>query len=109
MTYLQGKISSGFVALFSNKITTNIATGLFGIFLPIFLYQTFNCDIRYVAGYYLVSSFLYLVVIAFGAKFLNRFGFRNALRWSSFVGALYYLGFYFLQADNLWLITPFLC
>ncbi len=108
MNYFKGKVSPGFVSLFSGKAIIDIASGFFGLFLPIFLFEIFGKEIRLVAGYYLFGSVLYLFLVAYGARLLNRFGFRNALRLSSFFGALYYLTFYFVKADNIWLFLPLL-
>jgi MFS family permease len=106
MHYFEKRLSHGFVSLFSSKAIINIAAGLFGVFLPIFLYNLFKESISSVAMFYLISSLIYGLVVAFGAKFLNKFGFRRALKWSTFFGALYYLGFLFLNESNVWFMIP---
>lgn len=106
MHYFEKKLSHGFVSLFSSKAIINVATGLFGVFLPIFLFNIFKENIGLVAMFYLISSLFYGFLVAFGAKFLNKFGFRRALRWSTFFGALYYLGFLFLNENNVWFMIP---
>jgi len=102
--YFDGKVSHGFVALFTSKAITNIASGFFGIFLPIYLYVTFDQSIYFVVLYYLASQFFYALFIAYGAQFLNRFGFKRSLQISTFLGALYYFELYFLNEETLFLV-----
>jgi MFS family permease len=102
--YFDGKLSHGFVSLYTSKIFIRVAVGLLGIFLPIFLYESFNGNFSYVAIYYLIGSFLYAVTVGFGAQFLNKFGFRRALQLSSVWGALFFTVFYFINDNNLYLM-----
>ena len=104
--YFEGKLSRGFMALFYNQVISNVASGLFGVFLPIFLYQLFDGDIRKVTYYYLSTYIIYLVLLLTSSPYLNKFGFRNALRWSCLIGALYYLALFFLKADNVLYLMP---
>jgi YQGE family putative transporter len=100
--YFDGKISHGFVSLYTGKTIVMIASGLLGIFLPIFIYNLFGQNFKYTALYFAAGYFLYVVTLFFGVKFLNKFGFRRALRISVFCGALYYAIFYFI-AENNWI------
>ncbi len=102
--YFDGKIKSGFVALYSSKSIIRIAGGLFGIFLPIFLYGIFGNNFSKVAWYYIASDFSYIVLIPLGAILINHFGFRRALRASVFFGAFFYGTFYFTTESNVLLI-----
>ncbi len=74
-----------------------IAGGLLGIFVPIFLYQLFDFNLRYVIYYYLIGHSLYGLTVAWGAKYLNKIGLRRSLKISIIWGSLYYLCFYFLD------------
>ncbi|TSC94841.1 MAG: Uncharacterized protein Athens101428_123 [Candidatus Berkelbacteria bacterium Athens1014_28] len=103
--YFDGNIKSGFVALYSSKSIIRIAGGLFGIFLPIFLYGIFENNFSKVAWYYIASDFFYIILIPLGAIFLNRLGFRRALRISVFFGAFFYGTFYFASVKNALLIS----
>ncbi len=95
--YFKGRVSHGFVSLFSGRMVLRISSALLGIFLPIFLYEIFNFNFRYVVYYYLVAHFLYGTSVAWGAKYLNKVGLRRSLRISIFIGALYYFIFYLLD------------
>lgn len=104
--YFDGKVSHGFVALFTSKAITNIGSGFFGIFMPIFLFITFGQNIYYVVLYYLASQTLYGFFLAYGVQFLNRFGFRRSLQLSTFIGALYYFELYFLNENTAFYLVP---
>lgn len=106
--YFDGKVSHGFVSLFISKAITNIATGFFNLFLPIYFYITFDEKIGYVALYYLATHGIYALFVAYGSQFLNKFGFRKSLQASTFLGALYYLELYFLNENTTIYIVPLL-
>jgi len=74
-----------------------ISSSLLGIFLPIFLYEIFNFNFRYVIYYYLIAHFLYATSVAWGAKYLNEVGLRRSLRISIIIGAFYYFVFFLLD------------
>jgi len=97
MKYFKGRISRGFFAIYSGRMVLRISGAMLGIFMPIFLYDLFDFDIRYVLGYYFFGSFLYAVTVAWGAKYLNRIGMRRALLISTFFGILYYIIFYLIN------------
>ncbi|MFC1625337.1 MFS transporter [Patescibacteria group bacterium] len=100
--YFDGRISHGFVSLYTGKTIIMIATGLLGLFLPIFIFNLFGQNFFYTALYFATSCFLYPLALFFSVKFLNKFGFRRALRLSIFMGAAYYALFYFIDETN-WL------
>ena len=60
--YFDGKISHGFVSLYTSKTFIRVAVGLLGIFIPIFLYESLDKNFTYVAIYYLAGFFLYTQV-----------------------------------------------
>ena len=105
--YFDGEISRGFASLYTAKTIVMVASGLLGIFLPIFLYNLFNENFQYVVLYYGIAHFLYGVFVGLGAIFLNKFGFRKALQISVFLGALFYSIFYFINEENLIYLIPF--
>ncbi|MFH1402032.1 MAG: MFS transporter [Patescibacteria group bacterium] len=104
--YFNGKLSKNFLALYKSVSITYIATGLLGLYLPIFLYNLFEQNIQAVALYYLIGHFAYGMTVMWGAKYLNKFGFRRALRLSGFFGMLYFMLFYFTTADNFQILIP---
>ncbi len=106
MHYFDRKLSRGFVALFSGKAIMNVASGLFTLFLPIFLYKIFQEKIEPVAAYYLLGSLIYILVLPLAVKYLNKFGFRRALKMSAVFGSVYYAGLCVLNEENWRYIIP---
>lgn len=104
--YFKGEIPDGFNSLYIAKTINNIAGGLLGIFLPIFLYELFEGNFQLVMTWYLIGSIAYLIVVAYGARFLDLVGFRTSLKASAILGALFYAIFYFLSPDNTWILIP---
>jgi len=97
--YLNNKLSSGFVSLFSGRMLQFAANGFIGLFLPIYLFINFNFQIKYVLLWYVVGHLLYLVVLPIGAQFLNKFGLRRSLRVSVFFDALVYVSIFMIAKD----------
>jgi MFS family permease len=95
--YFDGEIKKGFMPLFLSKSIIRISGALLGIFLPIFLYQFFHESIRWVAGWYVVGSFLYVISLPLGAMTIDKITFRGALRWGSFLGFISLVIFYFAE------------
>ncbi len=104
--YFKKKIPQGLKALFVNYVIIDLAASLFTMFLPIFLFEFFNKNIQAVFCYYLLVYLLTLLIIIFWSRKLNKFGFRRALKISIFISVLFYLGFYYLNQDNLFYIIP---
>jgi MFS transporter, YQGE family, putative transporter len=104
--YLDHKISKGFKALYKSRIMIYIATGLLGLFIPIFLFNLFDQNLRTVAWFYLIGNFVYGATVMYGAKGLNKFGFRKALQVAAIFGVIYYSLFYFVNENNFKIIVP---
>lgn len=98
--YINGGLSQGFISLYTGKMITQAAYGVGSIFLPIFLYKIYNLQLTGVVMFYVIGIWAYILSIAFGAKFLNKFGFRKALRISVIFGAFFYASFYFIDETN---------
>ena len=95
--YFRGHVPDGFSSLYTAKTINFAASGLLGIFLPIFLYNLFEGDFALTMMWYLIGSLLYMIVVAYGAQFLDKVGFRRSLQISAVLGALFYLTFYFMD------------
>ncbi|MCK4386673.1 MAG: MFS transporter [Candidatus Pacebacteria bacterium] len=104
--YFDGDISRDFITLYKSKAIIYIAMGLLGLYLPIFLYNLFGQNFQTVAWYYLIGCFMYGMTVMLGAQYLNKFGFRKALRTATFFGVLYYTLFYFTNAENFKILIP---
>ncbi|MDD5290525.1 MAG: MFS transporter [Patescibacteria group bacterium] len=95
--YFKGRISQGFVSLYSGRMVLWISDGLLGLFLPIFLYKLFNFDLNKVIYYYLIGNLLYGATVAWGARYLDKVGLRRSLRISIVWGAAFYFIFYLID------------
>lgn len=104
--YFDGNVRRGFVSLFTAHIITMIAGGLLGIFLPIFLFTLFDNSLEYTVAYFGVASLSYVLAVAWGMRFLNRFGFHRALITSVFFGAAFYAIFNFMEPNTARVFVP---
>lgn len=104
--YFDGNLKQGFVALYSGKTISGIAISLFGVFMPIYLYKISGNSFTFVALYFLAGYLSYGLLAPFGAKALNRLGYRHALQLSVLFGAASYLVFYPMNQSNLWYLIP---
>ncbi|MCF7835898.1 MAG: MFS transporter [Candidatus Marinimicrobia bacterium] len=104
--YFDGKISHGFVSLYTGKTIVMIATGLLGLFLPIFIFNLLGQNFQYTILYFVAGYSLYIISLFFGVRFLNKFGFRKALRLSVILGALYWVLFYLVDENNVKVVIP---
>ncbi|MEK7092418.1 MAG: hypothetical protein AAB907_02230, partial [Patescibacteria group bacterium] len=96
----------GFFGLYFGRMVMAISSGLLGVFLPIFLYTLSDGNIPLVMAYYAVASGVYLFLVAFGAQFLNRFGFRRALVLASLSAVVINTAYYYTTPDNMWSLLP---
>jgi hypothetical protein len=95
--YFKGRISKGFISLYSSRMIFRIAGGLMGLFMPIFLYQLFEFDFRYVIYYYMFRYGIYALVVGWGAKYLNKIGLRRSIRFSIVWIILFYITLFYLD------------
>jgi len=93
--YLNGRMSKGFFALLLGRFLQFIADNVTGLFLPIFLFIKLGHSINNVMIFFSASWLLYALLLPLGARMLNKFGLRRALRISVFTDALVFVCFYF--------------
>lgn len=96
------KQDKGFVQLFiSKRLIQGAAAALLSIFVPIFLYETFDHSFVIVASYYALASFLYALFLVPAMHFTNSIGFKNALVLGGVFSVVQYISLYFMDAQNL--------
>jgi hypothetical protein len=84
-----------------------IASGLLGLFIPIFLYQLFDNSFVSVFAFYGISSFLYFLFIPLGIKLADeKFGLQKSLKLSLFFLSAFYITFYLVEKDTILLYIP---
>lgn len=96
----------GFLGLYFGRVVMAISGGLLGVFLPIFLYNILDGNIPLVMAYYAVPTIIYFFLVAFGAQFLNRFGFRKALILATLASAGINAVYYFTTKENALILLP---
>lgn len=105
--YFDGNISGSFVSLFTGRMFMFVASGLLGLFLPIFFYNLFERDYLLVFGYYGISSLIYVLIIPFGVKlFDEKLGLQKSLKLSLFSLALFYLTIYLVEKETILIFIP---
>lgn len=98
--YLKPDLSGGVVALYTNRQIKEMAVGLLGLFLPIFLFQIYG-SINLVLLFYLISFSLYLFLVVPGAIFATKITFNKAMLLSIFGGIFYYVSLIFFELNIL--------
>ncbi len=98
----------GFYRLFSGRALLTLPAYLVGVFMPIFLYELFNRSEVAPFLFYTVGYSLYLLLLPFGARTLNKRGYRLSIAMSTVWNTLYYaalaaLGLGLFAGDYIWL------
>ncbi len=104
--YLGPHVSKSFIALHKNRTITYIATGLLGLYMPIFLFNLFDNNLRSVAIFYMIGYLLFGLTVAIATKHLNKFGFKRALQTATIFGVFYFVFFYFTNDSNYHIFIP---
>jgi len=99
--YFKGHVSKGFRSLYIGKSILAVATGLLGLFLPIFLYQLFGESVIKTFIYYGIASLLYLFTVSLGGMLVSKLSFRKSIQMSVIFGALFYAIFFFISDSNI--------
>lgn len=102
--YLKSELSPGVISLYTMRSIMQVASGLVGLFLPVYLYLHYNMNLILVFAYYLASFSIFLFIIPFGGNCINWFGLKRSLAYSIPFRALFFLCFYFFE-NNVFLFT----
>jgi len=95
MKYFDGHVRQGFLSILISRTMLFIVSGLLGVFVPLFIYQLFDNSVEVAVLFYGAVSLAFVLFLAFGVRFVDKIGFRRSLQVSAFIGAAYYLLFYF--------------
>jgi hypothetical protein len=116
--FISQNLTLNFRMIFLTRITINSATQLMGLFLPIFLYEFLGMNLQLVLLYYLLNDLLFFGNVSLGCRYImNKIGINRSLQVSIFLGALYYVFFFFINQyvlsdynifsfSNLWWLLP---
>jgi len=101
--YLKEELKPSLLALFMNRILQAVCFGFFALYLPIFIYKTFNDSFEIVIFYYILNYLLYAAVVVFGAKLMSRLGLRESMIISTFFLIGFFLGYRYFQPEMYYL------
>ena len=100
--------SKDLLFLYSGKLFLDFGGHVFGLFLPIFLFQYYN-NIYIVILYYLLGSLLYFITLPIGARLMQDINLKNSIIISVFFRIIFFLAFYkFLDNPTLYFIVAVL-
>ncbi len=104
--YLKTKLAPGLVSLYSNRIIQQVASGLIGIFLPIFLFNYFNKSIHTVLLIFITGYISYILLVPIGAMIMSKIGLKKSMIIGSLFLVSYFVFLYLLNND--WAFAIFL-
>lgn len=105
--YFDGEISGAFVSLLTGRMFMFTASGLMGLFLPIFLFNLFDKNYLMVFGFYGLASFLYVLFLPWGIKVADqKIGLQRSLRLSLLFLALFYVSTYLVERETIFIFMP---
>ncbi|MDA2922543.1 MFS transporter [Patescibacteria group bacterium AH-259-L07] len=79
----------------------SLASGMIGIFLPIFLFQEFGYSVYLVIVFYMAGYALYALLVPFGAMVMSKIGLKRSMMTGRAFIILFYLSLYFLHSNPL--------
>ncbi len=92
--------SKGLISLYSGKLLLDFGISIFSLFLPIFLFKTYN-NINFVILYFVATSLGYFIILPFGARLMNIIGLKNSIFVSIILRAFYFWVFFNFLKDPL--------
>jgi MFS family permease len=100
------KMSGPLTALYFSQIIQEVSGGLTSAFFAAFLFQQLGGSVVHMILYFLVSYTMWLFMIPFGAKLMERIGLKKSMMISIIFGAIYYgfLIMFFMEKNWLYLI-----
>ncbi|MBU1202837.1 MFS transporter [Patescibacteria group bacterium] len=101
--------SSGLISLWSGKLLLDFGTNIFGLFLPIVLYQQFgNFDALII--WYIAISLGYFLLAPLGGNIINKIGLKASLLIGVFLRIPYFYGWYRFEEDPIfWMWVTAIC
>ena len=97
--YLKTKLKPGLVAVYSNRIIQQIAAGLLGFFVPIFLFIYFDYYIQGVILFYAINFMLFGLLAPTGAMIMSKIGLKSSMILGSLFLVGWFVSLYLLSND----------
>jgi MFS family permease len=99
--YLKSELSSGVISLYMNRVILQVANGMLGLFLPVFLYLIYDQNIYYVIYYFLFGYLAYFFTCPIGARVMSKINLKRTLIISIPFLVLHYVCFYYFESSIL--------
>ncbi len=93
------KLSKDFKALCSHQCIVALASGMLGLFLPIFLLKEFGNSVYWVIVFYAVGHLLYGLLVPFGAMLMQKAGLKKLMIIARCFNIIFYICLYFLHSN----------
>jgi len=117
------KLSGALTALYSNRTIRQFSRGLIGIFYPILLYTKLDFSVYKLVVFFLISFFIWMLIVPIGARIMSRIGLKKSLilsvafgwgwfyslKWFEMDGAILWLGLalLFMSLDRFLYWVPY--
>ena len=88
-------------SLATNRLIGFAAGEIIALFIPIFLYEFFGMNLQLFFAWYVLWYAVRIPLFIFGAKIFSRIGLSASMVLATFCWALFYIGFYLLDAAPL--------
>ncbi|MDP3965011.1 MAG: MFS transporter [bacterium] len=96
------RFSPDIIALYSQRMIQGAGISLFGIFLPIFLFEKLSFSLESVMVYYAITWAAYLFAVQPGARFMSKVGLKRSMIISSPFLVLFYIALYNVTTEDPW-------
>lgn len=101
MAYFNGKISQDLTYLYISRSIVFFANGFFSLFVPIFLYTTFEENMTAFLLFYLVGSLLCVVLYPFTTKHIEKYNLKSSLFIATIANVFFFLTMSVITKDNI--------
>lgn len=92
-------LSKDFKILCGYQVIVHIIDGMLGLFLPIFLLESFDENVYWVIIFYLAGFALYGLLVPLGAMMMTKIGLKKSMIIARFLAIGFYVCLYFLKSN----------
>jgi len=96
--YKKIHFSQGLLSLWSGKILLDFGLNVFGLFLPIILYQVYGST-DFLIAWYISHSLGYFLLAPLGGRLMNKIGIRKSLYLGVLFRIPYFVAFYNFESN----------
>ena len=101
LKYFSGNVSTNLTYLYISRTIAYFSNGFFAIFLPIFLYITFNNNSQLALLFYFIGSLLCIFLYPFTTKYIEKYNLKNSLYTATIINILFLLTLSITTNENI--------